>query len=63
MQKKWSELMQSSLISHEDLADLLLSSSKVMMVNQTQSSITYSIERNGKELILINTPNENYLIQ
>ena len=63
MQKKWSELMQSSLINHEDLADLLLSSSKVMMVNQTQSSITYSIERNGKELILINTPNENYLIQ
>lgn len=63
MPKKWSELMQSSLINHEDLADLLLSSSKVMMVNQTQSSITYSIERNGKELILINTPNENYLIQ
>lgn len=63
MQKKWCELMQSSLINHEDLADLLLSSSKVMMVNQTQSSITYSIERNGKELILINTPNENYLIQ
>ena len=55
--------MQSSLINHEDLADLLLSSSKVMMVNQTQSSITYSIEHNGKELILINTPNENYLIQ
>ena len=55
--------MQSSLINHEDLADLLLSSSKVMMVNQTQSSITYSIERNGKELILINTANENYLIQ
>ncbi len=55
--------MQSSLINHEDLADLLLSSSKVMMVNQTQSSITYSIERNGKELILINTPNESYLIQ
>lgn len=63
MQKKWSELMQSSLINHEDLADLLLSSSKVMMVNQTQSSITYIIERNSKELILINTPNENYLIQ
>jgi hypothetical protein len=55
--------MQSSLINHEDLTDLLLSSSKVMMVNQTQSSITYSIKRNGKELILINTPNENYLIQ
>jgi len=55
--------MQFTLVSIEDVTAILLSSSKVMMVNQTQSSITYSIERNGKELILINTPNENYLIQ
>jgi len=55
--------MQSTLISLEDVSAILLSSSKVTMVDQSQTSITYKMERNGKELILINTPNENYLIQ
>lgn len=55
--------MQSTSISIEEVTDVLLSSDNVRMVDQSKISITYNIERNGKELILINTPYENYLIQ
>ncbi|WP_155858010.1 hypothetical protein [Acinetobacter sp. VT 511] len=55
--------MQSTLISFEDVAAILLSSSQVTMVDQSETSMIYSIESNGKKLIVINTPNENYLIQ